>query len=213
MTEFSFWSFLILLRNEHCTRATLLKHNATIQWRQAFYWFTSREMSSLRGRLWPTATRDTCSMSLMLLLMLSMDWSHSRCPGALSLWQQRRPGCYGVFFSLIELGFSTKSGYCTLQHHKTGESAQMWAILLIHTQSWLSSSCDWLIWEDSVWRAARWAASPAVVPAPAESVTVEVLHCRWSQIRSSVRTRSRRAFSLLMLHQSPGTLSVERDTQ
>lgn len=180
-------------------------------------------MSSLRGRLWPTAARDTCSMSLMLLLMLSMDWSHSRCPGALSLWQQRIRGCYGVFFSLIELGFSTKPGYCTLQHHKTGESAQTWVFLLslshTHTHGWLSSSSDWLIWEDSMWRAARWAVSPAAVPATAESVTVEpftVADFRSDRLYSlgaekwiSVWSE----FSLLMLHQSPRTLSVERETQ
>lgn len=84
-------------------------------------------------------------------------------------------GCRGVFFSLIELGFSTRSGYCTLRYHKTGESAQTWVFLLTytHTEVWLSSSSDWLIWEDSVWKAARWAASRAAVPATAESVTVE----------------------------------------
>lgn len=84
-------------------------------------------------------------------------------------------GCCGVFFGIIELGVSTQSGYCTLQYHKTGESAQTWVFLLAHahTEGWLSSSSDWLIWEDSMWRAARWAASRAAVPATAESVTVE----------------------------------------
>lgn len=47
--------------------------------------FTSSEMSSLLGKFWLTAAREACSMSRMHLLMLSIDESHSRWPGALSL--------------------------------------------------------------------------------------------------------------------------------
>lgn len=46
---------------------------------------TSTEMSSLVARLWLTAAREACSMSLMHLLIPSMEKSHSRWPGALSL--------------------------------------------------------------------------------------------------------------------------------
>ena len=46
---------------------------------------TSSEISSLQGRFWLTAARDACSMSRIHWLMLSMDESHSRWPGALSL--------------------------------------------------------------------------------------------------------------------------------
>lgn len=51
---------------------------------------TSTEMSSLVARLWLTAASEACSMSLMHLLIPSMEKSHSRCPGALSL-QDRDP--------------------------------------------------------------------------------------------------------------------------
>lgn len=49
---------------------------------------TSTEMSSLVARLWLTAASDACSMSLMHLLIPSMEKSHSRCPGALSLQER-----------------------------------------------------------------------------------------------------------------------------
>ncbi len=81
-----------------------------------------------------------------------------------------------VFFSLKELDFSIQSRYCTLQYHKTGESVQMWVFLLVHTHTrtrtrarahtHAHTSSDWLIWEDSVWRAARWAASVTVEKTP-----------------------------------------------
>lgn len=54
----------------HCSRAISL---------------TSTEISSLVARLWLTAAREACSMSLMHLLIPSMEKSHSRWPGALSL--------------------------------------------------------------------------------------------------------------------------------
>lgn len=51
-----------------------------------FRWpLTSSEMSSLLGKFWLTAAREACSMSRIHLLMLSIDESHSRWPGALSL--------------------------------------------------------------------------------------------------------------------------------
>lgn len=43
------------------------------------------EISSLQGRVCPTAARDACSMSRIHLLILSILESHSLCPGALSL--------------------------------------------------------------------------------------------------------------------------------
>ena len=46
---------------------------------------TSTEMSSLVAKLWLTAASEACSMSRMHRLMLSMEKSHSLCPGALSL--------------------------------------------------------------------------------------------------------------------------------
>lgn len=42
-------------------------------------------MSSLQRKSWLTAAREACSMSRIHLLMLSIDESHSRWPGALSL--------------------------------------------------------------------------------------------------------------------------------
>lgn len=48
-------------------------------------------MSSLLGKFWLTAAREACSMPRIHLLMLSIDESHSRCPGALSL-RSRRTG-------------------------------------------------------------------------------------------------------------------------
>ena len=47
--------------------------------------YTSTEMSSLVAKLWLTAASEACSMSRMHRLMLSMEKSHSLCPGALSL--------------------------------------------------------------------------------------------------------------------------------
>lgn len=59
-----------------------------------FWWLlTSSEMSSLLGKFWLTAAREACSMSRIHLLMLSIDESHSRWPGALSLrikWEQEK---------------------------------------------------------------------------------------------------------------------------
>lgn len=52
----------------------------------SLWWLlTSSEMSSLLGKFWLTAAKEACSMSRIHLLMLSMDESHSRWPGALSL--------------------------------------------------------------------------------------------------------------------------------
>lgn len=48
-------------------------------------------MSSLLGKFWLTAAREACSMSRIHLLMLSMDESHSRWPGALSLRGKMKP--------------------------------------------------------------------------------------------------------------------------
>lgn len=51
-------------------------HVETNTYRQLTYrlmhFSTSNEMSSLHGRLWPTAAKEACSMSRMHLLMLSM---------------------------------------------------------------------------------------------------------------------------------------------
>lgn len=63
--------------------------------RRVIFWrlLTSSEMSSLLARFWLTAAREACSISRIHLLMLSIDESHSRWPGALSLrmkWGQEK---------------------------------------------------------------------------------------------------------------------------
>ena len=62
---------------------------------RVIFWrlLTSSEMSSLLARFWLTAAREACSISRIHLLMLSIDESHSRWPGALSLrmkWEQEK---------------------------------------------------------------------------------------------------------------------------
>lgn len=70
--------------------------------------FTSSEMSSLLGKFWLTAAREACSMSRIHLLMLSIDESHSRCPGALSLRSRRRRRA--ITWLKTEIGVKLRDG-------------------------------------------------------------------------------------------------------
>lgn len=79
-------------------------------------------MSSLVARLWLTAAREACSMSLMHLLIPSMEKSHSRWPGALSLEDRDSKLCV-VRRRPAPSWTHTSVSHCLTKHKACGKRA------------------------------------------------------------------------------------------